>query len=183
MNRIGDSLIFILLGIVLGISLIIFDIPITFGNVMYLCFSLFILIFGFYIFKLIYFNNKFKEYLNRPDYNLSKIEKKLNKMNDSNFKTSILINMSVAYSIKKDYESSLRVLYGVDISKANNRFKVVYYNNLIAFLLKKGDIQKAVKILEEQKKLFNKYLDNIQLAPALLETIERVEALSDSIKL
>jgi hypothetical protein len=175
LKKISETVIFIIIGIILGIMLAVFDVPMTLENYVYLFIIVFIIAYIFYLGQIISVNNKIKKYLSNSKYKINKLEARLYKMKNMNIRIYLLINLSTGYSIKKDYKSALRVLYNIDINKSADRVKVVYYNNLAYFLYKTGDISKASEVLKKNKKLFNKYLTNLQLAPLLIDTMEQIK--------
>ncbi len=166
---------YVVIGVIVGLGFVIFEIPLTFDNIFNLFLISFIVIGGFVLSKILYVNKELKKYLIDSGYSLKKVEEKINKMAEDNLKITLLINISVAYSIKKDYENAIRILDSIDISKKMGRIKVVYYNNLVVFLLKSGQVLESSELLNKNMDLFNKYLTNIQTASFLKHTIEEVE--------
>lgn len=166
----------IIIGGIIGLIMAIYDIPLSIDNIVsiFLLASVFFLI--VYTFFFLYIKYKIKLFLSNKEVNLKKLEKMINNFPSNQLKCYFMVNLSLGYSIKKDYKKALELLDKIDISKQNNKMKVTYYNNMALFLYNLGEKEKAKIIIEKNKELFDRYLTDINLASILQDTIEKINA-------
>lgn len=161
-----------ILGGIIGISMFVFKIPINILTLFLISLFIFSVI---YIFVYLHIQYKIKLFLSDKEVDLDKLENNILSISNKKLRTYFMINLSVGYSVKKDFEKALYLLEKIDITRQSNKTKVIYYNNMAFFLYKIEKKEEAKDLLEKEKELFEKYLTDITIASILQDTMETVK--------
>jgi len=164
----------LILGGVIGIVMAIYDIPFSIDNIINIFLFSSVLFLIIYTIFLLYIKYKIKLFISNKEVDLNKLEKVISNFPNKQLKCYFMVNLSLGYSIKKDYKKALELLEWIDTSKQNSKMKVTYYNNMALFLYRSGKKEEAKKILEENKELFDKYLADTNVASILRDNIKEI---------
>lgn len=108
----------------------------------------------------------FEKYLKEegnPDKFIEENEKLLQTMKSDYNRTIIKINLSAGYCDKEEYETAKNILLSEPIKQVKGINKVIYYINLAYIYFRLEENQKALSILEQQKKEFSDFEKNLSL--------------------
>lgn len=164
----------IIIGGIIGLIMAIYDIPLSIDNIVSIFLLASVFFFIVYTFFILYIRYKIKLFLSNKAINLDKLETIISNFPSNQLKCYFIIDLSVGYSIKKDFQKALELLDRLDINKQNKKTKVLYYNNKAYFLYKLGKKEEAKEIIEKNKELFDRYLTDVTIASILQDTIEKI---------
>lgn len=168
-----------ILGVFIGIIFILFDKLVNPLNIILTTISVFVFFVLIFSLQLIYLNKKINYFVKTGSIDFERLTKEIDSISDASLRGLLFINLSVAYSLKDDYITALNVLERVQIKKTNEKNALIYYNNKAYYLYKIGKIGDAKEIMRDQKRLFEKYKDNIQFATIIRDTINLVGEINE----
>ncbi len=87
-------------------------------------------------------------------------EKMLTKYKSSYNRGLLLINLSYAYGLKKDYQKGLETLKSIEVKKVKGINKIIYSLNLSCFNFYLGNYEEVIKITDKFNKEFQKFKEN-----------------------
>lgn len=134
-----------------------------------------IISFLFVLFNVILLNYFFKKAVINNNYDLNLLLKSIKKYALSSLKPMYLINLSYLYGEREKYDEAILILSEITPKKLQKKIKISYYNNLIWFNYKSGNVSNAKELLVMHKAILEEGLSDILLNKAISNTIEKVE--------
>ncbi|MEA4989155.1 MAG: hypothetical protein VB095_13935 [Anaerovorax sp.] len=109
---------------------------------------------------MLYQENELDHYIIQTDELLKKVKSNLNR-------NQLIINLSVAYCEKKQYEKAKEILLTIDENTLSGICKVIFYHDLAYYYFMLDERQEALQIIQKHQKMFAKFEAHPSLGPCI----------------
>lgn len=171
----------LILGLILGLSLILIEYAFKIDGQTLMAYywkialAVLILIIIINTGYFLFYSKKLKEalglfYAGQTKEYISTMEKLLSKAKGGQLKNILNLNLAAGYLEDKSFEKAKDTLDQIDLDRLKNSdLKIVYYINLAICYFKAEDFEAFKEIYEEEKDLFEKYVDHKSYGQSISE--------------